>query len=126
MFTCRREGETVANAFRREIGKITEDLLLAHPAGQVLQHVVNRDPSPHKTGLSASHTRIYDDVLLPAHPHELRRRHRVEQSRFGGRRDRPRGPSGRTARLQDDTSVSESRPCDNGARAREEEAGDLR
>jgi len=50
-----------------ELGEVGDDLLARHPAGEVLQHVVDRDPGADEARLAAAHPVAYIDQRRSLH-----------------------------------------------------------
>lgn len=53
-FPIGREREAGADVFAGEVGEITQNVLLCHARGQVLEHVIQRDPQSADTRLPPS------------------------------------------------------------------------
>ena len=61
------KGEARADVVVRQIGEIIENLVDCHPAGQILQHVVDRDSHSPDARLTTALTGFECDVLSPVH-----------------------------------------------------------
>ena len=49
------------NVVSSDLGEVGHDLVTAHARGQVLEHVVHRDPRPNEARLPAAHVRTHID-----------------------------------------------------------------
>ncbi len=65
--THSRELQSRANVILGELGEVLDDLGGRHPAGEVLKHVVDRDPRADEAGLAAPNTGPYLDQSQQGH-----------------------------------------------------------
>ncbi len=55
------------NVVSSDLGEVGHDLVTAHARGQVLEHVVHRDPRPNEARLPAAHVRTHIDQRHQIH-----------------------------------------------------------
>ena len=90
--TRRRKRQARANVIGMKAWEIREDLRLAHPAGQILQNIVDGDARAFDARLTAPHARCDRDTIFETHgtrlfkvpprckaPHYLRSKRTVER-----------------------------------------------
>jgi hypothetical protein len=71
-FAFRRVGEACPNILARQLREVAQDLVLGHSAGEVSQHVANRDPGSTDAWLPKSDACVYCDSLEQIHGRSLR------------------------------------------------------
>ena len=61
MLSKRGELERGPHVIGGQFREVAHDLVATHARGQVLEHVVHRDPGPNEARLSAAHVRAHID-----------------------------------------------------------------
>jgi hypothetical protein len=71
------ETETGADILARKLREIGQDLILAHAAGEVREHVANRNARPTHSWLSEADLGVKDDAFAVVHAEHYARLRRV-------------------------------------------------
>src|SRR6266545_166579 len=79
-FALGRIGETGTDIFPCQRGKIREDLVLAHPRGQVGEDIADRDARPANGGLAEADLRVDDDPVVVVHNRNPKERRAAGQA----------------------------------------------
>ena len=91
-FAVSRVAQAGEDIVFRQIGKVSEDFLVAHTRSKVRQHVVDRDAHASDTGLPTALARLDGDDVLIVHARIIRRDGVLPQARLEKRPKRSSVP----------------------------------
>ena len=87
-FTVSGESEAGLQILGGKIGKVGEDFLFGHAAGEIVEDIVNRDAEPADARFAAALVGFDRDDVLVAHERESARRREDRQVRARGEASR--------------------------------------